>query len=183
MGAELAGRLGWYQALVRSLLEGEPSISRAAITFQRRVAVRPAPARSSSRPRGESRILLQDLSSSAHHLANATLETEWFHGLQQWRTHLHRQRLQSGATGPGAIAGGAGTGWRGQRAMSSGPPYLECENGSYKPGWLDALSPLLSGLQPNLVPEFQVGRGKKIKGKTFLPVSRVAVSVEKEPWL
>uniref|UniRef100_U3KMX1 G protein-coupled receptor 158 n=1 Tax=Oryctolagus cuniculus TaxID=9986 RepID=U3KMX1_RABIT len=119
--------LEWYQALVRSLVEGE-----------------------------ESRILLQDLSSSAHHLANATLETEWFHGLRRkWRPHFHRRGAHSGPRG-------LGHSWRrrdGPGADKShvrwSPPYLECENGSYKPGWLVTLSAAFYGLQPNLVPEFR----------------------------
>ncbi|VFV47812.1 low quality protein: probable, partial [Lynx pardinus] len=106
--------------------------------------------------REESRILLQDLSSSAHHLANATLETEWFHGLRRkWRTHLHRRGSNQG---PRSL----GHSWRRRDGLGGdkshvkwSPPYLECENGSYKPGWLVTLSAAFYGLQPNLVPEFR----------------------------
>lgn len=152
--------LEWYQALVRSLLEGEPSICRAAITFSTQSLSAPA---SASTPqvflqatREESRILLQDLSSSAHHLANATLETEWFHGLRRkWRTHVQRRGSNQGPRG-------LGHSWRRRDGLGGdkspvkwSPPYLECENGSYKPGWLVTLSAAFYGLQPNLVPEFR----------------------------
>ncbi|KAM7322429.1 hypothetical protein ACRRTK_017934 [Alexandromys fortis] len=148
--------LQWYQALVRSLLEGEPSISRAAITFSTESLSTPAPQVFLQATREESRILLQDLSSSAHHLANATLETEWFHGLRRkWRPHLHRRGSNQGPRG-------LGHSWRRRDGLGGdrshvkwSPPYLECENGSYKPGWLVTLSAAFYGLQPNLVPEFR----------------------------
>ncbi|XP_005386954.1 PREDICTED: probable G-protein coupled receptor 158 [Chinchilla lanigera] len=146
----------WYQALVRSLLEGEPSISRAAITFSTESLSAPAPQVFLQATREESRVLLQDLSSSAHHLANSTLETEWFHGLRRkWRPHLHRRGSHQGPRG-------LGHSWRRRDGLSGdkshvkwSPPYLECENGSYKPGWLVTLSAAFYGLQPNLVPEFR----------------------------
>ncbi|NP_001163797.1 metabotropic glycine receptor isoform X1 [Rattus norvegicus] len=148
--------LQWYQALVRSLLEGEPSISRAAITFSTESLSTPAPQVFLQATREESRILLQDLSSSAHHLANATLETEWFHGLRRkWRPHLHRRGSNQGPRG-------LGHSWRRRDGLGGdrshvkwSPPFLECENGSYKPGWLVTLSAAFYGLQPNLVPEFR----------------------------
>ncbi|XP_042542071.1 probable G-protein coupled receptor 158 [Dipodomys spectabilis] len=149
--------LEWYQALVRSLLEGEPSISRAAITFSTESLSAPAPQVFLQATRDESRILLQDLSSSAHHLANATLDTEWFHGLRRkWRPHLHRRG------GSNQVPRGLGQSWRRRDAIGGdrshvrwSPPFLECENGSYKPGWLVTLSAAFYGLQPNLVPEFR----------------------------
>ncbi|XP_037693818.1 probable G-protein coupled receptor 158 [Choloepus didactylus] len=148
--------LEWYQALVRSLLEGEPSISRAAITFSTESLSAPAPQVFLQATREESRVLLQDLSSSAHHLANATLETEWFHGLRRkWRPHVHRRGSNQGPPG-------LGHSWRRRNGLGGdrshvkwSPPYLECENGSYKPGWLVTLSAAFYGLQPNLVPEFR----------------------------
>ncbi|XP_041497504.1 probable G-protein coupled receptor 158 [Microtus oregoni] len=148
--------LQWYQALVRSLLEGEPSISRAAITFSTESLSTPAPQVFLQATREESRILLQDLSSSAHHLANASLETEWFHGLRRkWKPHLHRRGSNQGPRG-------LGHSWRRRDGLGGdrshvkwSPPYLECENGSYKPGWLVTLSAAFYGLQPNLVPEFR----------------------------
>ncbi|XP_058153788.1 metabotropic glycine receptor [Dasypus novemcinctus] len=148
--------LEWYQALVRSVLEGEPSISRAAITFSTEALSAPAPQVFLQATREESRVLLQDLSSSAHHLANATLETEWFHGLRRkWRPHVHRRGSHHGPQG-------LGHSWRRRNGLGGdrshvkwSPPYLECEDGSYKAGWLVTLSAAFYGLQPNLVPEFR----------------------------
>ncbi|XP_027697328.1 probable G-protein coupled receptor 158 [Vombatus ursinus] len=148
--------LEWYQALIRSIFEDEPSISRAAITFSTESLSSSAPQVFLQATRGDSRILLQNLSSSAHHLANATLETEWFHGLRRkWRPHLHRRGSNQGARG-------LGHSWR-IRDSSGGEknqirwslPYLECENGSYKPGWLVTLSAAFYRFQPNVVPEFR----------------------------
>ncbi|XP_004605550.2 probable G-protein coupled receptor 158 [Sorex araneus] len=148
--------LEWYQALVRSLLDGEPSISRAAITVSTDSLSAPTPQVFLQATRDESRVLLQDLSSSAHQLANATLETEWFHGLRRkWRSHLHRRGSNQGPRG-------LGQSWRRRDGLGGdkvhvkwSPPYLECENGSYKPGWLVTLSAAFYGLQPNLAPEFR----------------------------
>ncbi|KAM4828749.1 metabotropic glycine receptor isoform 1-T1 [Thomomys bottae] len=153
----LQADLEWYRALVRSLLEGEPSIRRAAITFSTESLSAPAPRLFLQATRDEGRVLLQDLSSSAHHLANATLDSEWFHGLRRkWRPHVHRRG------GSHAVPRGLGHGWRrrdgvgGDRShVKWSPPYLECENGSYQPGWLVTLSAAFYGLQPNLVPEFR----------------------------
>nr|XP_006115350.1 probable G-protein coupled receptor 158 [Pelodiscus sinensis] len=147
--------MGWYQALIRSLLEGNPNISRAAITFN----VEPlssAPQVFLQASRHETQILLQDLSSTAHHLANASIETEWFHSLKRkWRPHLHRKVL---TPGPKTLA----SSWKKRDSYTAdknhikwSSPYLECENGNYKPGWLVTLSAAFYGLQPNLLPEFR----------------------------
>ncbi len=159
--------LEWYRALVRSLLEGEPSISRAAITFSTESLSAPAPRVFLQATREESRILLQDLSSSAHHLANAALETEWFHGLwRKWRTHY---TAAAPIRGPGAwaIAGGAGTGLAGTRAMSTGPRLIwSARTGVTSPGgW--SLSLLLS-TGCSLTWSRNSGKeGKKIKATSF----------------
>ncbi|XP_049633708.1 probable G-protein coupled receptor 158 isoform X2 [Suncus etruscus] len=148
--------LEWYQALVRSLVEGEPSISRAAITFSPDSVPVPTPRVFLQATRHDSRILLQDLSASAHQLANASQDTEWFHGLRRkWRSHLHRRGSNPGSRG-------LGQSWRRKDGAGGdkihvkwSPPYLECENGSYKPGWLVTVSAAFYGLQPNLAPEFR----------------------------
>ncbi|XP_007526556.2 metabotropic glycine receptor [Erinaceus europaeus] len=153
--------LEWYEALVRSLLEGEPSISRAALTFggADSLSAPAGPRVFLQATRDDSHVLLQDLSTSAHQLANASLDTEWFHGLRRkWRTHFHRRGSSQGSRG-------LGHSWRRRDGLGGGggdkihvkwsPPYLECENGSYKPGWLVTLSTAFYGMQPNLVPEFR----------------------------
>ncbi|XP_040448519.1 probable G-protein coupled receptor 158 isoform X2 [Falco naumanni] len=147
--------LEWYRALIRSLLEGDPNISRAAITFSAE-PFSSTPQVFLQASRHESQVLLQDLSSSAHHLANASVETEWFHGLKRkWRPHLHRKVLN---TGPRTLENS----WKRREGFTAdkshirwSSPYLECENGNYKPGWLVTLSAAFYGLRPNLLPEFR----------------------------
>nr|XP_020657131.1 probable G-protein coupled receptor 158 [Pogona vitticeps] len=146
----------WYQVLIRSLLEGDPNISRAAITFN------PEPLSSAPQvflqaSRQDSQILLQDLSSVAHHLANASSgDMEWFHSLKRkWRLHQHRK-----ASGPGSKALESNLKKKDAHPVEKShikwsSPYLECENGNYKPTWLVTLSAAFYGLQPNLLPEFR----------------------------
>ncbi|NXI34304.1 GP158 protein, partial [Galbula dea] len=146
--------LEWYRALIRSLLEGDPNISRAAITFSTEPSSPPQVFLQASRH--ESQVLLQDLSSSAHRLANASVETEWFHSLKRkWRPHLHRRVLNTGHKT-------SESSWKRRESFSAdknhirwSSPYLECENGNYKPGWLVTLSAAFYGLRPNLLPEFR----------------------------
>nr|XP_028606391.1 LOW QUALITY PROTEIN: probable G-protein coupled receptor 158 [Podarcis muralis] len=150
--------LEWYQILIKSLLEGDPNISRAAITFN----LEPwssAPQVFLQAIRQDSHILLQDLSSGAHHLANASSETEWFHAWKRkGRPHQHRKGLSP----PGAKALEGSLKRRDGHLVASershikwSSPYLECENGNYKPAWLVTLSAAFYGLQPNLLPEFR----------------------------
>ncbi|XP_074051172.1 metabotropic glycine receptor [Macrotis lagotis] len=148
--------LEWYQALIRSIFEDEPSISRAAITFSTESLSSPAPQVFLQATRGESRILLQNLSSSAHHLANATQETEWFHGLRRkWRPHFHhRGSSQRGRSLSHSWRVRDGS-WGEKNQVRWSLPYLECENGSYKPGWLVTLSAAFYRFQSNVVPEFR----------------------------
>ncbi|XP_032343995.1 probable G-protein coupled receptor 158 isoform X2 [Camelus ferus] len=143
--------LEWYRALVRSLLEGEPSISRAAITFSTESLSTPAPQVFLQATREESRILLQDLSSSARHAGDRVVPRP----PAQVEDPLHRRGSNQGPRG-------LGHSWRRRDGLSGdkshvnwSPPYLECENGSYKPGWLVTLSAAFYRLQPNLVPEFR----------------------------
>uniref|UniRef100_A0A8D2LVB4 G protein-coupled receptor 158 n=1 Tax=Varanus komodoensis TaxID=61221 RepID=A0A8D2LVB4_VARKO len=146
----------WYQVLIRSLLEGDPSISRAAITFNLE-PLSSAPQVFLQASRQDSQILLQDLSSVAHFLANSSSsEAEWFHSLKRkWRPHQHRK-----LSGPGSKAIESGLRRRdGHPSEKShikwSSPYLECENGNYKPAWLVTLSAAFYGLQANFLPEFR----------------------------
>nr|XP_056713455.1 probable G-protein coupled receptor 158 [Euleptes europaea] len=147
--------LEWYQALIRSLLEGDPDVSRAAISFNLE-PLSSAPQVFLQASRQGSQILLQDLSSVAHRLANASEETEWFHSLKRkWRPHLHRK-----VVAPGSKA--LENSWRKRDGYPAeknhikwSSPYLECEDGNYRPAWLVTLSAAFYGLQPNLHPEFR----------------------------
>ncbi|KAM4689067.1 metabotropic glycine receptor [Discoglossus pictus] len=144
----------WYHALIRSILEGEPSILRSAITFNVDV-LSSIPQVFLQATRDESKILLQDLSSTAHHLANATQETDWFHTFKhKWRPHQHKRLLNGAKTfddnwkkGSSFIAD--------KKHIKWSSPFLECDHGKYKPHWLITLSSAFYGLKPNLVREFR----------------------------
>ncbi|XP_063157990.1 metabotropic glycine receptor [Candoia aspera] len=146
----------WYQVLIRSLLEGDPNISRAAITFNLE-PLSSVPQVFLQASRQNSQILLQDLSSVAHHLANVSSETEWFHSLKRkWRPHQHRKVSSPGSKAPEVSLkkrNGHHPAEKSHIKWSS--PYLECEDGNYKPAWLVTLSAAFYGLQPNLLPEFR----------------------------
>ncbi|XP_030057009.1 metabotropic glycine receptor [Microcaecilia unicolor] len=151
----LQGDMEWYHALIRSILESDSSILRAAVTFNAE-PLSSAPQVFLQATREESQVLFQDLSSATHHLTNATAETEWFNNFKnKWGPHLHRRVLNSGAKhvennwkkGGGYVADKNHIKWS--------SPYLECENGNYKPRWLLTLSAAFYGLKPNLIPEFR----------------------------
>ncbi|XP_066483712.1 metabotropic glycine receptor [Tiliqua scincoides] len=145
----------WYQALIRSLLEGDPNISKAAITFNLE-PLSSGPQVFLQASRQDSQILLEDLSSVAHHLANSSSETEWFHGLKhKWRQHLHRRVLSPGSKALENSLRRKDSYSAEKSHIKWSSPYLECENGNYKPAWLVTLSAAFYGLQQNLLPEFR----------------------------
>ncbi|KAM6449867.1 metabotropic glycine receptor isoform 2-T2 [Liasis olivaceus] len=146
----------WYQVLIRSLLEGDPNISRAAITFNLE-PLSSVPQVFLQATRQNSQILLQDLSSVAHHLANVSSETEWFHSLKRkWRPHQHRKVSNPGSKAlEGSLKKRDGHHPAEKSHIKWSSPYLECEDGNYKPAWLVTLSAAFYGLQPNLLPEFR----------------------------
>ncbi|XP_069067463.1 metabotropic glycine receptor [Pleurodeles waltl] len=151
----LQGDMEWYHALVRSVLEGNSDILRAAITFHMD-PMSPTPHVFLQATRKESQIHLQDLSSSAQLLANATIETEWFNTFKgKWRPHMHKRLL---STGPKSLENSwkKGDGFAADKThIRWSSPFLECENGIYKPHWVLTLSAAFYGLKPNLVPEFR----------------------------
>ncbi|XP_056155713.1 probable G-protein coupled receptor 158 [Lampris incognitus] len=146
----------WYHALVRSILEGDPKIHRAVVTFiTEPVAAGPSVLLQATRAGGE--IVLQDLSGVAHdHLKNRTVETEWYHEVKDRKEpRFHRRVLsQDFQSVDNSI----------QRGESFIPdkthikwsaPYLECQNGNFLPRWLLTLSAGFYGLKPNLAPGFR----------------------------
>lgn len=146
--------LEWYKALIRSILEGEPSILRCAIT----VNVEPhshVPQVFLQGTRVEDKILLEDLTSSAYHLANASQETDWFHTFRhKLRPHHHKRSTNGAKTleeswkkGTSFITNKSHVRWS--------SPFLECDQGTYKPNWILTLSAAFYGLKPNLVREFR----------------------------
>ncbi|XP_004685043.1 PREDICTED: probable G-protein coupled receptor 179 [Condylura cristata] len=135
----------WYQAIVRSVAEGDQRAYRALLTF--------------NPPPGASRL---QLALQATRMGEEIV-------LQD----LSRDRLQeeSPAVGPGTPAlqkrvlindlGSLGSPkWpRGDsyvgdvRHVRLSPPFLECQEGRLRPGWLITLSATFYGLKPDLSPE------------------------------
>ncbi|XP_039646352.1 probable G-protein coupled receptor 158 isoform X1 [Perca fluviatilis] len=146
----------WYHALVRSILEGDAKIHRAVVTFSADSSVAgPSVLLQATRAGGE--IVLQDLSSVAHHhLHNRTADTEWYHDVKdRKKPSFHKKVLSqdfrsvdnSLKRGESFIPDKTHVKWS--------APYLECENGNFVPRWLLTLSAAFYGLKPNLAPEFR----------------------------
>uniref|UniRef100_A0A4W5PFW6 G protein-coupled receptor 179 n=1 Tax=Hucho hucho TaxID=62062 RepID=A0A4W5PFW6_9TELE len=127
----------WYHAMVRTLLEADPLIRQALLTFDAdpastapqlvlRASRNPAP------PRYQN-ILLQDLSSQweSLHLPAPAPDDTWFSILLNDLSTLD-----------------TGVRW-------ANGPFLECEDGRFLPGWLLTLSTSFYGLKPDLSPEFR----------------------------
>ncbi|XP_053322767.1 probable G-protein coupled receptor 158 [Spea bombifrons] len=146
--------LEWYHALIRSILEGESSIIRSTITFNVDLSSN-IPQVFLQATREGNKILLQDLSSLAHGLANATQETDWFHAFKhKWRPHQNKRLLNGAKTLDDSWKKGNSYVTEKSHVKWSSP-YLECENGKYKPSWLLTLSAAFYGLKPNHVREFR----------------------------
>ncbi|XP_040921922.1 probable G-protein coupled receptor 158 [Toxotes jaculatrix] len=148
--------IDWYHALVRSILEGDAKIHRAVVTFSADSSVAgPSVLLQATRAGGE--IVLQDLSSMAHHyLHNRTADTEWYHEVKdRKKPSFHKRVLSQDFTsldnslkrGESFIPDKTHVKWS--------APYLECENGNFVPRWLLTLSAAFYGLKPNLAPEFR----------------------------
>ncbi|XP_063777705.1 metabotropic glycine receptor isoform X2 [Pseudophryne corroboree] len=146
--------LEWYSALIRSILEGEPSIMRSAITFNMD-QLSQIPQVFLQATREENKILLQDLSSTAHHLLNATQETDWFHTFKhKWRPHQQKRFLNGAKTLDDSWR--KGTSFLTDKShVKWSSPFLQCEHGKYKPNWLLTLSAAFYGLKANHVREFR----------------------------
>lgn len=132
--------LEWCRALVRSVVDGDARIQRAAVVLDAASAAHP-PARrvflQASRRGAE--IVLQDLSASARDFfRNETADTEWY--------HAHRRKMRHGEE-EGHVAESTHVKWS--------APFLECEAGSFVPRWLLTLSTGFHGLKPNLTPDFR----------------------------
>lgn len=146
----------WYHALVRSMLEGDAKIHRAVVTFSAdSSASRPSVLLQATRAGGE--IVLQDLSSVAHHhLHNRTADTEWYHEMKNKKKPSFHKRVLSQD-----IRSADNSLKRGESFIPDkthvkwSAPFLECENGNLVPRWLLTLSAAFYGLKPNLAPDFR----------------------------
>lgn len=137
----------WYHALVQSILEGDPKIHRAVVTFHAD-APTPGPQVFLQATRTEKEVVLQDLSASAHrYLRSRSPESEWFNEFRDGRRpHVHR-RVPEGTRSGGYLLD--------KNQIKWSAPYLECEHGAFVPYWLLTLSAGFYGLKSNSAPEFR----------------------------
>ncbi|XP_029517145.1 metabotropic glycine receptor [Oncorhynchus nerka] len=146
----------WYHALVRSILEGDSKIHRAVVIFNTESSAQgPSVFLQATRTGGE--IVLQDLSSTAHHhLKNRTAETEWYHDIKdKKKPHFHKRVLSQDITSVDASLKRGESFIPDKSHIKWSAPYLECEHGNFIPRWLLTLSAGFYGLKPNLAPEFR----------------------------
>uniref|UniRef100_I3MW63 G protein-coupled receptor 179 n=1 Tax=Ictidomys tridecemlineatus TaxID=43179 RepID=I3MW63_ICTTR len=135
----------WYQALVRSVVEGDPRAYRALLIFN------PPPGASHLQlalqaTRIGEETILQDLSGNMMQEESSTAEPDSL-PLQK-RVLTNDLRSLSSPKWP------QGDGYVGdiqQVRLSS--PFLECQEGQLRPGWLITLSATFYGLKPDLSPE------------------------------
>ncbi|KAM8818706.1 putative G-protein coupled receptor 179 [Rhynchonycteris naso] len=137
----------WYQALVRSVAEGDPRAYRALLTFN------PPPGAShlqlalQATRMGEETIL-QDLS------GNKVLEESLTGDLNP--PALQKRVLTNDLGSLGSPKWPRGDGYLGDvQHVRLSPPFLECQEGRLRPGWLITLSATFYGLKPDLSPEIR----------------------------
>ncbi|XP_036611520.1 probable G-protein coupled receptor 179 [Trichosurus vulpecula] len=135
----------WYQALVRSVAEGDPKAYRASLTFN------PAPGATLPQlalraTRTGEETLLQDLSMARVQEARPA-------GVGV--TMGLRKRVLSNDLGSlDSPKWPRGDGYVGDTShVHLSPPFLECQGGQLRPGWLIELSTTFYGLKPDLSPE------------------------------
>lgn len=140
--------LEWCRALVRSVVDGDARIHRAAVVLEGAslpygsTAHPPAPRVFLQATRRGADIVLQDLSASARDFfRDESADTEWYHS--------HRRSTRRGIEEEeeGRVAE--------NRRVKWSAPFLECEAGSFVPRWLLTLSTGFHGMRPNLTPEFR----------------------------
>uniref|UniRef100_A0AAY5K2L5 G-protein coupled receptors family 3 profile domain-containing protein n=1 Tax=Esox lucius TaxID=8010 RepID=A0AAY5K2L5_ESOLU len=140
----------WYHALVRSIIEGDPKIHRAVVTFHTD-APTPGPHVFLQATRTDREVVLQDLSNSAHHrLKSRSPDSEWFNEFRdRKKTHVQTRASDQDpkSTQNVYILDKSQIKWS--------APYLECEHGNFVPHWLLTLSAGFYGLKSNSAPEFR----------------------------
>ncbi|KAJ8396119.1 hypothetical protein AAFF_G00021920 [Aldrovandia affinis] len=146
----------WYHALVRSILEGDPKIHRAVVTFNTE-SLTPGPHIFLQATRTDRDILLQDLSNTAHHrLKSKTPDSEWFSEFRDKKqTHVRRRVLSQDVKATDASLRSGDRYVLDKTQIKWSAPYLECEHGNFIPHWLLTLSAGFYSLKPNLAPEFR----------------------------
>ncbi|KAJ8332386.1 hypothetical protein SKAU_G00425590 [Synaphobranchus kaupii] len=119
----------WYHALVRSILEGDPKIHRAVVTFNTESPT-PGPHIFLQATRADNDIVLQDLSNTAHHrLRNKTPETEWFNEFRdKKKTHVRRRVVSQDVKATNSSVRRGDRYILDKTQIKWSAPYLECEN-------------------------------------------------------
>nr|XP_028558828.1 probable G-protein coupled receptor 179 [Podarcis muralis] len=146
----------WYHALVRSVMDGDPQVYRAVLTFDAHpVSSKPQLMLQATKENNE--ILLQDLSASAESLRNLTWENEWYNFFRFQRAPSLYKRILTNdlktldtpkwSQGDSYVMDTSHIKWS--------PPFLECEDGKFLPNWMVTLSSSFYGLKPDLNPEFK----------------------------
>ncbi|XP_072741756.1 probable G-protein coupled receptor 179 [Ciconia boyciana] len=154
--ASVAEDVEWYQVLVRSLAEGHPWVRRVILALDAHpLATKPRLMLQATK--GDSEILLQDISAAAPSLGNLSWDNEWFNALRSQRTPLLHKRVLSNdlrsMETPKWQRGDSYVGEPGHVRWS--PPFLECRDGKFLPTWAVTLSSAFYGLKPDLSPEFK----------------------------
>ncbi|KAM8878690.1 metabotropic glycine receptor [Spinachia spinachia] len=157
----------WYHALVRALLEGDPLIRRALLTFDAdpTSSVPQLVLCASRNPTAKVQtIVLQDLSKaweSLHPPAPAP-DDSWFRSFKfpesnQPAAALSKRVLLNDLStldtpkwrqGDSYVTDHSGVRW-------GGSPFLDCEDGLFLADWMLTLSTSFYGLKPDLTPEFR----------------------------
>ncbi|XP_050012404.1 probable G-protein coupled receptor 179 [Alexandromys fortis] len=135
----------WYQALVRSVAEGDPKAYRALLTFN------PPPGASHLQlalqaTRMGDETILRDLSGNKVQEGNP--EEDLDSPALQKRVLTNDLRSLESPKWP------RGDGYVGDiQQVKLSPPFLECHEGQLRPGWLVTVSATFYGLKPDLTPE------------------------------
>ncbi|XP_008569198.1 PREDICTED: probable G-protein coupled receptor 179 [Galeopterus variegatus] len=135
----------WYQALVRSVAEGDPRAYRALLIFNPPPGARHLQLALQATRIGEETIL-QDLS------GNRVQEESPAGDLDT--VALQKRVLTNDLRSLGSPKWPRGDGYVGDmQQVKLSPPFLECQQGRLRPGWLITLSATFYGLKPDLSPE------------------------------
>nr|XP_061795707.1 metabotropic glycine receptor-like [Nerophis lumbriciformis] len=127
----------WYQALARSMLEGDPKIHRVMLNFHRDAG----PHVLVQATRIAKEVVLQD-----RLLKSKSTESEWFSEFKDGkRTYTSRRGLDS-KTGVYLLE---------KNKIKWSAPYLECHHGTFVPYWLLTLSAGFYGLKRDSELEFR----------------------------
>ncbi|XP_038181287.1 probable G-protein coupled receptor 179 [Arvicola amphibius] len=135
----------WYQALVRSVVEGDPKAYRALLTFN------PPPGASHLQlalqaTRMGDETILRDL--SGNRVQEEDPEEDMDSPVLQKRVLTNDLRSLESPKWP------QGDGYVGDiQQVKLSPPFLECHEGQLRPGWLVTASATFYGLKPDLTPE------------------------------